>query len=347
MTKLRLRYVQRFRDQGGQVRHYFRRPGSKTVPLPGLPGSAEFMAAYHAALAGEGPRVEIGASRSHPGTVSAAVAAYYGDNSFLALAPGTRKARRAILEKFRAEHGDKRLALLQRAHVVGLLGAKPPFAARNWLKTLRGLMQFAVAMELRGDDPTNGIHGPKARAGTIHSWTEAEIAQYEARHPIGSRPRVAQALLLYTAQRRGDVVRLGRQHMRDGVIALRQEKTGAVLEIPVHPTLAAILAATATDHLTFLTTATGAPFSSAGFGNVFRQWCTEAGLPALCSSHGLRKAACRRLAEAGCSEHEIAAISGHESLSEVRRYTKAASQARMARSAMATVTRAFPERGEG
>jgi integrase len=81
-----------------------------------------------------------------------------------------------------------------------------------------------------------------------------------------------------------------------------------------------------------------------GFGNVFREWCNEADLPKRCSSHGLRKAACRRLAEAGCSEHEIAAISGHESLAEVRRYTRAASRARMAKSAMATVTAAFPER---
>lgn len=151
------------------------------------------------------------------------------------------------------------------------------------------------------------------------------------------------SLLLYGGQRRSDTVGLGRQHVRDGALHLRQQKTGAALVIPIHPTLAAILAATPTNGLTFLTTSTGAPFSPAGFGNLFREWCNEAGLPKHCSAHGLRKAACRRLAEAGCSEHQIAAISDHTSLAEVRRYTKAASQAKMARAAMATVTAAFPD----
>jgi len=113
----------------------------------------------------------------------------------------------------------------------------------------------------------------------------------------------------------------------------------------VHPALATIIAQTPiAGQLTFLVSVTGAAFSSAGFGNVFRDWCDEAELPKRCSSHGLRKAACRRLAEAGCSEHEIASISGHQSLAEVRRYTRAASRAKLAKSAMATVTAAFPER---
>lgn len=232
---------------------------------------------------------------------------------------------------------------LQRAHIAAILGKKPPFAARNWLKVLRGLMAVAVNAGLRADDPTQGVRLPKPKAGEIHPWTEDEIAQFEAYHPVGDVARLALALLLYTAQRRGDVVRMGRQHVKDGVLSLRQEKTGTFVEIPVHPALASIIAETPiTGEVTFLTSVTGAAFSSAGFGNVFREWCDEADLPKRCSSHGLRKAACRRLAEAGCSEHEIAAISGHESLAEVRRYTRAASRARMAKSAMATVTAAFP-----
>jgi integrase len=153
------------------------------------------------------------------------------------------------------------------------------------------------------------------------------------------------ALLLYTAQRRGDIVRMGPQHVRTGMITVRAQKTsrttGKTLLIPIHPALAELLAATPARHLTFLTTKTGAPFSAAGFGNKVREWCDEAGLPD-CTAHGLRKAQCRRLAEAGCSEHEIAAISGHESLSEIRTYTRAAEQTRMAKSAMETVTAAFP-----
>jgi integrase len=113
-----------------------------------------------------------------------------------------------------------------------------------------------------------------------------------------------------------------------------EEKTGAVLEIPVHSHLAAIIADTASDHLTFLTTAFGKPFTPAGFGNWFRDCCDEAGL-LHCSAHGLRKAAARRLADAGCTAHEIAAITGHASLREVARYTKAADQKQLAMAAMA------------
>ena len=207
-------------------------------------------------------------------------------------------------------------------------------------------MSFAVNSGLLPDDPTQGVKLPKAKAGTIHTWTEAEIKQFEAAHPVGTKARLAMALLLFTGQRRGDVVRMGRQHIRDGVLSIRQEKTGNLLEIPVHPALELIMAQTPiVGQLAFLTSVTGAAFSSASFGNVFRDWCNEADLPRRCSSHGLRKAACRRLAEAGCSEHEIASISGHESLAEVRRYTRAADRVKLAQSAMATVTAAFPERG--
>lgn len=346
--KIRLQYVQAFSDRHGKPRYYFRRPGYKRIPLPGSPGSAEFMTAYHAALGGhEVERAPIGAGRSAAGTLSSAIAAYYCHPSFTTLATGTQKMRRAILESFRADHGERRLALLEQKHIATLLGAKKAFAARNWLKTLRGLMQFAVVAQLRRDDPTDGLKPMKAKAGTIATWTEAEIARYRERHPVGSTARLAMELLLGTAQRRGDVVRMGPQHVRDGLMTIRQEKTGNELVIPLHPELAAVLTASTIGHLSFLTTGAGKPFTAAGFGNLFRDWCNEAGLPAHCSSHGLRKAACRRLAEAGCSEHQIAAISGHESLSEVRRYTRAANRAGMARDAMATVTAAFPQARTG
>jgi integrase len=349
MASIELKHIHRFRDRHGKRRFYARVPGQKAIPLPGIPGSSEFMLAYQDAIAAAIPR-PIGAGRTVPGTVDASIVAYYVDASFLALGATTRHTRKVILEHFRREHGTKKLRTLQRAHIAAILGKKPPFAARNWLKVLRGLMAFAVNAGLRPDDPTQGVKLPKAKAGEIHTWTEEEIAQFEAWHSVGSTARLAFALLLYTAQRRGDVVQMGRQPIRDGVLSIRQEKTGTFVEIPVHPTLAAIIAETPiAGQMTFLTNISGAAFSSAGFGNVFREWCNEADLPKRCSSHGLRKAACRRLAEAGCSEHEIAAISGHESLAEVRRYTRAASRARMARSAMArsamaTVTAAFPER---
>lgn len=128
---------------------------------------------------------------------------------------------------------------------------------------------------------------------------------------------------------------MGRQHIRDGLLHVRQQKTGAELLIPVHSDLRTIIDATSSDHLTFLVTGSGKPYSGDDFSEQFRAWCDAAGLSSECSFHGLRKAACRRLAEAGCSANEIAAISGHATLKEVERYTKAADQARMARNAMA------------
>jgi len=309
LRAVRLPFIQEYRDRHGRVRCYFRRRGTRLIPLPGKIGSPQFMTAYNAALAALNVR-EIGKTKSAHGTVSAAIASYYKDNRFTSLASGTQMSRRAILERFRADHGDKRLAGLQKQHVAAILGAKKPFAARNWLAALRGLMQFAVAMGLISRDPTADFEPTKAKAGRIHTWTEAEIEQYEARHAVGSRARLAMALLLYTGQRRSDVVRIGPQHIRRGVLSITQQKTGTELAIPVHPRLAEIISATdCGGHLTFLATAAGASFSANSFGNLFREWCDMAGLPQ-CSAHGPRKAACRRLAEIGCSAPEIAAIRG-------------------------------------
>jgi integrase len=333
MTRLKLDYVHEYRDRHGKLRRYFRRPGFKRIALPGTPGSDEFMAAYQLALAGQPARIEIGAGRTKPGTVNAAIVGYYSSVAFRSLAASTQKLQRSILERFRAEHGDKRIALLPRDFIVRTLGRRSPSVARNWLKTLRALLQFAIMEGFRADDPTQGVKPPRIKSDGFHTWTEDEIAQYEARHPISTKARLAFALLLYTAQRRGDVIRMGRQHVRNGMIAVRQQKTGAMLQIPIHTKLLEALGASSDKHLTFLTTEFGKPFSFAGFGNWFRERCNEANLPKRCSAHGLRKAACRRLAEAGCTAHQIRAISGHASLREVERYTTAADQAELARQA--------------
>jgi integrase len=227
--------------------------------------------------------------------------------------------------------------MLEGAHIARMVAAKAatPSAARNFLKALKALMAHCVANHVRDDDPTQGIRSPKIKTDGYTTWSEEHIAAFEARHLIGSRARLAMALLLYTGQRRSDVLRIGRQHVRNAVLHVQQQKTNVKLAIPVHPELQAILEATPSQHLTYLTTHDGSPFSPAGFGNLFRDWCNQAGLPKGLSAHGLRKACCTRLAEAGCSEKQIAAISGHLSMSEVARYTKAADQARLARDAMA------------
>ena len=242
--------------------------------------------------------------------------------------------RRGILERFRAAYGERPFALLPAEWIEALLDTKPPHAARSWLVTLRSLCQFAVKRGWLRADPTANIKQRSIKGDGYHTWTEDEIAQFETHHPVGTKPRLALALLLYTAQRRGDIVKIGRQHIRDGVFTVKQEKTGVTLAIPVHPHLQAVFDATPGEHLTFLITATGKPYGGNAFTEQFRNWCDAAGLPRRCKPHGLRKAACRRLAEAGCSANEIMAISGHATMKELVRYTKAADQARLARNAM-------------
>ena len=334
------RYVQAWvDDRDSRAYYYLRRRGFPRVRLPGLPWSPSFMAAYESALAG--PRTAIGGGRIKPGSVAAVVAEYLDSQQFFgSKSAGTQRMRRGILERFRAAYGERPFALLPAEWIEALLDAKPPHAARSWLVTLRSLCQFAVKRGWLRADPTANIKQRSIKGDGYHTWTEDEIAQFEAHHPVGTKPRLALALLLYTAQRRGDIVKIGRQHIRDGVFTVKQEKTGVTLAIPVHPHLQAVFDATPGEHLTFLITATGKPYGGNAFTEQFRNWCDAAGLPRRCKPHGLRKAACRRLAEAGCSANEIMAISGHATMKELVRYTKAADQARLARNAMARTTAA-------
>ena len=345
MTTIKLRYVEQYRDRHGRLRRYFRRQGFRRVPLRGEPGSAEFAADYQAAWdLTEQPstplRREVGEGRTRPGSMNALAVAYFGSSAFTGLARSTQGTYRGIIDHLRAEHGDDSVAGLQARHVRAIVERKAasgtPHAANNLLKVLRALMRHAVEIGWRAEDPTLGVRNVKAKVKGFHSWTDEEIAAYEMRWPVGTRARLALGLLLYTGQRRSDVVRMGRQHIRGGAIEVVQQKTGVDLSIPLHPNLQEILDRAPKEHLTILTTQAGKPFSVAGFGNWFRDCCTEAGLTH-CSAHGLRKAAARRLAEAGCTAHMIQSITGHKTLKEVERYTAAAEQKRLARAAMTTL----------
>jgi integrase len=272
--------------------------------------------------------------------MGALIAAFYQAAEFKQLSEASQKTYRRELERFRAVHGDKRVVTIQAAHVRKLMDAKAdtPAAANRLRQLLRQLMQFAVERGWRKDDPTIGVRKVRYAKDPFTPWSDEDIAAFEARWPIGTRARLALALLIYTGQRRGDVIRMGRQHIRSGRLELRQGKTGTALVLPLHPELQAVLAATEGDHLTFLVTQAGAPFATGNaFYNWFKDCCAQAGLPADRSPHGLRKATARKLAEAGCSTHQIAAITGHKTLSEVERYTKSASQERMAEAAMARI----------
>jgi integrase len=223
------------------------------------------------------------------------------------------------------------------AFVAAVIAPLSPHAARIWLKTLRGFCQFAVLQGLLKVDPMPGVKLPKFKeTGGHHTWTDEEIAQFEAHHAIGTNARLALALGLYTVQRRADVVLMGRQHIRNGLLHVKQKKTGVELDLPVRPELAPILA-TSSGNLTFLHKKNGKPYSETDLSMAFRGWCAKAGLPKRYVFHGLRKAGCRILAQAGCTSHEIKAWSGHATLKEVERYTKAVEQDQLARSGLAKI----------
>jgi integrase len=317
--------------RSSKPRHYLRRPGRKEIPLPGLPWSTEFMDAYEAALNQAVPLI-IGAKRTRPGTVEEAVARYLGSAVFAMLAPSTQAMRRRILERLRVDHGDKRLRLLQAGHIGRLLAKLRPWVQRNFLKTLRGLFTFAITDALADTDPTAGVKLSRVKdTGGFVTWPLDAIAQYRSQHELGTRARLALELLYNTMGARADAVRLGRQHVQgNGIISFRRQKTGAPVDIPILPELqAAIDSMPKAEHLTFLVTEHGKPFTPAGFGNWFRDQCDAAGLSNL-SAHGLRKAGATRLAEAGATDHEIMAWGGWTSFKEVQRYTRAASRKRLA-----------------
>jgi integrase len=240
------KYVHGFIDRHGKPRFYFRRAGFKKVPLPGLPWSSQFMEAYEEAIAGQLAPVDAGAKRTKPGSMRALAVRYFQSVDYRSMRVRTQRVYRGLIERFCEQadkdgnkFGDKRAALIGREHVVRLIATKAdkPEAANQFRKVLRAMMKHAVEIGLRADDPTRDVRAIRVKSEGFHSWTDAEIAQFENRHPVGSRAQLAFALLLYTGQRRCDVVRMGWQHARNGVLTVRQEKTGAKLSIPLHPTL--------------------------------------------------------------------------------------------------------------
>lgn len=341
---IKLRYTVEDVDRHGNVRIYFRRRGHKKIRLPGLPGSQEFMDAYEHALSGTFQTKEAAiTAEAKKGSLKALCTAYYKTSEFRRLDDRTKHVRRNILYDLCRRHGEKPADRLEPRHVRQLRDEKAdrPEAANALVKALRQVFAAGIANNLISSNPARDV--PYIRSGSTgyHSWTPEEIATFEERHPIGTRARLALALLLYTGQRRSDVVAIGKQHVRNGSLCFTQYKNRrskpVTLQIPIVCELQRIIDASPCGDLTFLVTEFGRPFTSAGFGNRFRQWCDEANLKN-CSAHGLRKAAAARLAELGATEHEIMAVTGHRTSKEVTRYTRAARQKILAERAMAKLS---------
>lgn len=329
MAKVELSCVQRFKDRHGKWRHYYRRKGCKSVALPGAPGSIEFMEAY-AKAEGSGREVLRVQAQSDDRSISTLIRAYYNTADFASLKLSTQSNYRNILDRFRDEHGPKSAVAIKTRHLDAIFEgyAKSfPGAARNLRRRLNRVFRLAVKLGWRSDNPVRETDAPKTTGDGFVAWSEDEIQQFNRYWPEGSRERLAMGLLLYTGQRRSDVVTMGRQHVKDGRISVVQFKGGKRIEIPIHPRLH--IAISDQNGMTFLLTQYGRPFSHAGFTQWFVERARMAGISGR-TPHGLRKAAGRRLAEAGCSAKQIAAVLGHSTLKQVELYTRDADQKKLA-----------------
>ena len=324
-----------FRDRHGKMRLYFRKRPGPRVPLPGTVGSEEFMAAYAAALAGEFTPKRVAKATAKDGTIAALITSYLRSSSFTGLRASTRKEYLTRFEVIRQKHGHRTVKGLTRERIVVAFlepYAAQPGAALHMLVKLRILIRHAILLNWLQHDPSIGIKRPKTEE--IRSWSEGEIAQYEARWPIGTKQRLAFALMLFTGQRRSDVHRMTWADIAGSTIRVVQQKTRAKLAIALHGDLRTVLGSTPRQHVAIIVTEAGKPYSVEGFSGFMRDAITAAGLPLDCQPHGLRKAAGRRLAEAGASARQIMAVLGHKSLSEAERYTRDAEQAGLAAGAV-------------
>jgi hypothetical protein len=169
------------------------------------------------------PHIEIGAKRTVDGTVSHGLIGYYKSNFFTGLAESSQKMRRAELERFRNDHGDKR-AVMMHSTAIHILNGKKPAAQRNFRKALRGFVDYCMSVKLMKVDPLTGAKFSKMKTIGHHPRETAECEQFEAHHAVGTRARLASELLLQAGQSKCDVVRMGRQHVRKGMMTMKRQK---------------------------------------------------------------------------------------------------------------------------
>jgi integrase len=332
MTRIKLRYVHEYRDRYGKIRRYVRRPGLPQAALPGLPGSPAFMQAYQVALSAmPAPRP----GRHREGSLGALATNFFRSAEFANLKPSSQSIYRKTLSPVLIHDGHRLVRDLppdKARKLIQEIGEHRPGMANLTRAVLRRIFDFAIEIGLRTDNPFQRV--PRYKLGTHHTWTDAELAAFEERWPLGTRERLGYALLLYTGQRVGDVVQMRRADIRRGAIHVLQGKTGAELCIALHPALERAIKSGPSKGLYLIGDRHGRPIQRARLSSLIVKAAKVAGLPRKCVAHGLRKAALRRLAEHGSTSKQIQAVSGHKTLTEIERYTQAADQRRLAEAAI-------------
>ena len=297
-------------------------------------GSDGFETEYQAALSGK-PASRRGSAAS--GTLAWLLERYRETGAWAALSAATRRQRENIFVHVLETAGSSPYARIDAAAILAgrERRSSTPAQARNFLDAMRGLFRWAFKARLIKQDPTASVENPPRRKGDgFIPWTEDHVAAYERRWPLGSRQRVWLDVLLYTGLRRGDAVRIGRQHVRDGIGTLKTEKSGftVAVTLPILPVLARTLEAGPCGDLTFIAGDRGRPLTKESFGNLFRQACAAAAVPG--SAHGVRKIAATRAANRGATVAQLEAIFGWQGGTMASHYTRSADRQRLALEAM-------------
>lgn len=334
MPRPRPPHLHRQVTRHGRVVWYVRVDKGRRIRLKAEFGSEGFDLEYQAAVAGRSPSPRRGPAS---GTLAWLIEQYRGTAAWAALSTATRRQRDNIFKHVLAASGQEPAVKINQASIVAAKEArgKTPAQARNFLDAMRGLFQWALEAKHVKTDPTFGVKNPPRPKGDgFIPWTEENVTAYEACWPIGTRQRVWLDVLLYTGLRRGDAVRLGRQHVRDGVATLRTEKSQGDMEVtlPILPVLSATLDAGPTGDLTFICGASGKPLTKESFGNEFKAACVAAGVPG--SAHGVRKIAATTAANNGATVAQLEAIFGWTGGAMASLYTRKADRRRLAKEAM-------------
>ena len=332
-------YLLKETNRHGRTVWYVRKGDGPRVRIRGDYGSAEFVEAYEAAVNGRSQPQQAAASA---GSLEWLITRYRETGAWQSLAASTRKGRERIFLQTIEAAGTLPYASLTRAVIVAgrEKRAATPAQARTFLDALRGLFRWALDAGLVSVDPTAGVKNPsRPKSGGFPVWTEDDVARYQKRWPIGTRQRIWLDVLLYTGLRRGDAVRLGRQHVRDGVAEIRTEKSGFMTEvtIPILPILEATLAAGPCGDLAFICGERGAPLTKEAFGNMFRKACLAAKVDK--SAHGVRKIGATRAANAGATVAELEALFGWHGGGMASLYTRSADRRRLATGAISKLER--------
>lgn len=330
--------VTRHVDRHGKVRWRMRRTikGRRIdTYLPGPYGSAEFRAAYEAALAPVPEDKTAGAF----GTFDHVITSYRGSKKFKELAASTRYAKGNRLDWIRQLIGRARLADLQPYQIEHMMDRKGgPDAANRLLKEISELFDFArKKLGMTIPNPSGAVDRRRTREGGYHTWTERQVQQYRDAHPTGTMARLALELMLATGAARQDACAMGRHNIKGDALYYRRGKTGQDAELPLKymPELVAEIIQLPHDASIFLTHSGGKPYTKESFGNWFAEQCQAANLPDECRAHGLRKHGATKLAERGATEFHVMAFLAHKSTREAMRYVRAAQRKKLAADAMA------------